>query len=52
MVAKGEGRGSEMDGEFGMGRYIILRIEWIENKVLLYSTGNYILSLGTDHGGK
>ena len=31
-----------VDWEFGISRYKLLRIEWINNKVLLYSTGNYI----------
>ena len=30
-----------MDLEFGTSRYKLLYIEWI-NKILLYSTGNYI----------
>ena len=33
----GEGR-----TEFGISRGKLLYIEWINNKVLLYSTGNYI----------
>ena len=40
VVAKGEGR--EMEWEFGVGRCKLLHLEWISNKVLLYSTGNYI----------
>ena len=28
--------------EFGTGRCKLLYIEWINNKVLLYGTGNYI----------
>ena len=31
-----------MDWEFGIKRFKLLYIEWINNKVLLYSTGNYI----------
>ena len=31
-----------MDWEFGVGRCKLLHLEWIKNKVLLYSTGNYI----------
>ena len=49
-VAKG-GR-SRMDGEFGIHRCKLLYLECIDNKVLLYSIGNYIQSLGIDHGGK
>ena len=41
MVAKGKGgNGGGMDWEFGVSRYRLLHIEWIDNKVLLYSTGN------------
>ena len=29
-----------MDGEFGVGRCKLLHLEWINTKVLLYSTGN------------
>ena len=36
-----EGGGIGMDWEFGVSRYKLLHLEWI-NKVLLYSTGNYI----------
>ena len=30
----------------------LLHLEWINNKVLLYSTGNYIQSSGRNHNGK
>ena len=57
VVAKGErgaaglewGRG--MDWEFAAGRRKLLHLEWI-NKVLLYSTRNYIQSPGINHNGK
>ena len=29
-----------------------LHLEWISNEVLLYSTGNYIQSLGIEYYGK
>ena len=37
-------RGDErkMEWEFGINRYKLICIEWITNKVLLYSTGKYI----------
>ena len=38
-----------MDGKFGVSRYKLLHLEWISNEVLLYSTGNYIQSLGIEH---
>ena len=52
MVAKGQGRGNKMDREFAVGRYKLLHLEWIHNEVLLYSTGNYIQSLVTEHDGR
>ena len=36
--------GSGIDWEFGVNRCKLLHLEWIDNKVLLYSTGNYIQS--------
>ena len=42
MVAKGEGRWGREDCVFGISRCKLLHIEWINNKVLLYSTGNCI----------
>lgn len=46
------GGGSGMDCEFGISRCKLLGLEWMSNKILLYSTGNYILSPGIEHGGK
>ena len=51
-VAKREGGERGMHWECGVGRCKLLRLEWINNKVLLYSTGNYIQSLGINHNGK
>ena len=42
VAAKGEGCGGGMNWEFGVSRCKLLHIEWMNNKVLLYSTGNYI----------
>ena len=42
VVARGRGSERGKDWEFGINRYKLLYIEWISNKVLLYSTGNYI----------
>ena len=42
VVAKGEGVGGGMEWEAGVSRCKLLYIEWINNKVLLYSTENYI----------
>ena len=42
MVAKGERVGGGMEWEVGVIRCKLLYIEWVNNKVLLYNTGNYI----------
>ena len=42
VVAKGEGVGGGVDWKFVISIYKLLYIEWINNKVLLYSIGNYI----------
>ena len=53
MVAGGEvGGGSGMDSGFGVGRCKLLHLEWMSNEVLLYSTGNYNQSTGTDRDGR
>ena len=49
VVARGEGGGCGMDGEFGVGRCKLLHSEWINHKVLLNSTENNIQSLGIEH---
>ena len=36
----------------GTSRYKLLYIGWINNKVLVYSTGNYIQYLVINHNGK
>ena len=48
-----QGGGGEigMDWEFGISRYKLLLLKWISNEFLLYSTVNYIQSLGIDHDG-
>ena len=52
MVAKGERGGGGMDWEFGISRCKLLYIEWINNKVPLYSTENYIQYPMINHNGK
>ena len=42
------GGGTGTDWEFGVSGCKLLHLEWIDNKVLLYSTGNYIQSPGKD----
>ena len=39
---QGGGGGSGMDLESGVNRCKLLHLEWLSNKILLYSTGNYI----------
>ena len=51
MVAMGEGGGGGKDWEFGVSRCKLVHIGWI-NKVLLYSTGNYIQYPVINHNGK
>ena len=48
----GEGRGKETVGEFAMNMYTLLRLNWVTNKVLLYSTGNCIPYLMINRNGK
>ena len=42
VVAKGEGEEVGVDWELGAKRCKILPLEWISNKILLCSTGNYV----------
>ena len=52
MVARGEGVEGGMEWEAGVSRCKLLYIEWINNKVLLYSTENYIQYLMITYNGK
>ena len=47
----GESRGG-LDWEFGISKCKLLYSERINNKVLLYSTGNYIQYPVINHNGK
>ena len=49
---KGGRAGEVKDWEFGISRRKLLSIGWIKNKVLLYSTGNYIQYPVANHTGK
>ena len=51
-LPRGREGGGGMDWEFGISRCKLLHIEWINNKVLLYSTGNYIQYPVRNHNGK
>ena len=52
VVAKGEGSGGGIDWELGISRCKLVYVEWINNKVLLYSTGNCIQYPIVNHNGK
>ena len=52
MVTKEEGGRRGMEWEFGVSRCKLFYIGWINNKVLLYSTGNYIQHAVINHNGK
>ena len=41
-LPRGRGVGGGMEWEFGVSRCKLLYTAWINNNVLLYSTGNYI----------
>ena len=49
---RGAGGRQGVEWEFGISRCKLLSIKWINNKILLYSTGNYIQSSGINHNGK
>ena len=51
-LPRGRGFGGEKDWEFGISRCKLVHIGWINNKVLLYSTGNYIQYPVINHNGK
>ena len=51
MVAKGEEEGGKY-WEFGISRCKRLHREWINNKVLLYSTGSYSQYPVINHNGE
>ena len=48
----GWGGGRGMNWEFGVGRCKLLHLEWINNKILMNSTGNSIEYPVIDHNGK
>ena len=51
-LPRGMGGRGGIDWEFGTSRCKLLHIEWINNKVLLYSTGNYIQYPVINHNRK
>ena len=52
VVAKGGGEEVGWTGSLGLVDTKLVHLEWIRNEVLLYSTGNYIKSLGIEHDGR
>ena len=52
VVAKGEGGRRRKNWKSRISRCKLLYIGWINNKVLLYSTGNYIQQPMINHNGK
>ena len=52
VVVKGEGVGERWSGRLQLANVKLLYMEWINIKVLLYSTGNYIQYPMTNHNGK
>ena len=52
VVAKREGFGGRMEWEVEVGKYKLLSIGWVKNKVLLHSTENSIQYLIINHNGK
>lgn len=52
MVVGVEVRGIGKDWELGISRCKLLYTEWINNKVLLYCTGNYIQYTVINHNEK
>ena len=52
VLVKGEKGANGIDWESGINRCKLLYIEWTNNMVLLYSTGNNIQYPGINHNGK
>ena len=52
VVAEGRGDGVWMDQEFGISSCKVLYLEWIDDKVLLYSTGDLSQYPVINHNGK
>ena len=52
MIAKGRGRGERLYWESGISRCKLVYVDWIKNKILLYSAGYYIQYPMTNYDGK
>ena len=51
-LPRGRGCGGGLDWEFGISRCKLVYREWINSKVLLYSTGNHSQYPVINHNGK
>ena len=51
-LSRGKMGGGGEDWEVRISRHKLLYIGWVNNKVLLYSSGNYIHYSVTNHSGK
>ena len=51
-LSRGRGGRKGMDWKVGINRCKLGYIQWINNKALLYSTGNYIQNPVINHNGK
>ena len=51
-IAQRDGVGGEMEWEVGISRCELLYTEWVNNKVLIYSTENYIQYFLIKHSRK
>ena len=51
-LPRGKVGGGGKDWEFGISRCKLAYTGWINNKVLVYSTGSYIQYPGINHNGK
>ena len=51
-LPSGRPGGRGMDWKFWINSFKLLYIEWLNNEVLLYSTGNYIQYPFISHNGK
>ena len=49
---QGTGAGEGMEWEVGVSRCKLLYVEWINNKILLYNTENYIQYLMIKYNGE
>ena len=52
LVAREKGYGGGIDWKFGISRCKLVCVRWINNKVLMHSTGNYTQYPVTDCNGK